>query len=342
MSNPQLDPGPILQTAFSFWSSKVLLTAVEIGVFTKIAGRRLTGAELGAELNLHPRAIADFFDALVAMKFLAREGDGPQAKYFNTPDGALFLDENSPRYIGGILVMLNARLFKYWHDLPEALRTGKPQNEEKYGQKGIFETLYADPAKLEQFLGAMTGLSRINFEAFTAKFDFSRYKTLCDIGGATGLLCIEAAKRHPHLKCISFDLPPVEPVAKKHIAAAGLSDHISTAHGNFFQDPLPKADVITMGMILHDWNLEKKMQLIRAAYDALPPGGAFVAIEALIDDARRENVQGLLMSLNMLIEFGDAFDYSGADFRKWCGEVGFKRFETIHLAGPSSAAVAYK
>ena len=340
--NSQLNPSAILQTAFAFWSSKVLLTAVEFGVFTKLSNRRLTGAELGAELKLHPRGIADFFDALVAMKFLGREGDGPESKYFNTPEGALFLDQSSPRYVGGILVMLNARLFKFWHDLPEALRTGKPQNEVKHGAKGIFEELYADLPKLEQFLGAMTGLSRINFEAFADKFDFSKYKTLCDVGGATGLLCTEVAKKHPHLKCTSFDLPPVEPIAKKHIAELGLADRVGTAQGNFFKDPLPKADVITMGMILHDWNLEKKMHLIRAAYDALPPGGALVAIEALIDDARRENVQGLLMSLNMLIEFGDAFDYSGADFRKWCGEVGFKRFEVIHLAGPSSAAVAYK
>jgi len=342
MSTSALDPSAILQTAFSFWSSKVLLTAVELGVFTKLAGRELTGADLGAELKLHPRGIADFFDALVAMSFLEREGDGTQAKYSNTPESALFLDEKSPRYVGGILVMLNARLFKFWNDLPEALRTGKPQNEIKHGQKGMFEELYSDLPRLEQFMGAMTGLSRVNFEAFAEKFDFSKYKTLCDIGGATGLLSIEAAKRHPHLKCTSFDLPPVEPIAQKHIAAAGLSDRIGTAKGDFFKDPLPKADVITMGMILHDWNLEKKMHLIRAAYDALPPGGALVAIEALIDDARRENVQGLLMSLNMLIEFGDAFDYSGADFRKWCGEVGFQRFEVIHLAGPSSAAVAYK
>jgi hypothetical protein len=320
----------------------VLLTAVEFGVFTKLARRKLAGAELGAELKLHPRGIADFFDALVAMKFLGRDGDGTAAKYFNTPEGSLFLDEKSPRYIGGVLVMLNARLFKFWNDLPEALRTGKPQNEVKYGEKGIFEALYKDSAGLEQFMGAMTGLSRINFEAFADKFDFSKFKTLCDIGGATGLLCNEVAKRHPHLKCTSFDLPPVEPIAKKSIAAAGLNDRVGTATGDFFKDPLPKADVITMGMILHDWNLEKKMHLIRAAYDALPPGGALVAIEALIDDARRENVQGLLMSLNMLIEFGDAFDYSGADFKKWCGEAGFKRFEVIHLAGPSSAAVAYK
>jgi hypothetical protein len=145
MSNtsPQLDPGQILQTAFAFWSSKVLLTAVEFGVFAQLGQSRATGAELGRELGLHPRGISDFFDALVAMKFLDREGDGPSAKYFNTPEGALYLDSKSPRYVGGILVMLNARLFKFWHDLPEALRTGKPQNEIKHGQKGIFEELYA-------------------------------------------------------------------------------------------------------------------------------------------------------------------------------------------------------
>jgi len=238
--------------------------------------------------------------------------------------------------------MLNARLFYYWNDLPEALRTGKPQNETKHGGKNIFDELYADPEKLECFLDGMTGLSRINLEALADKFDFSQYQTLCDVGGATGLLCIEVAKKHPQIECISFDLSPVEPVAKKHIAAAGLADRIGTATGDFFQDPLPKADVITMGMILHDWNLEKKMKLIRAAYDALPPGGAFIAVEALIDNARRENVFGLLMSLNMLIEFGDAFDYSASDFENWCREIGFKRFDVIHLAGPSSAAIAYK
>lgn len=340
--NATPNPSSILQTAFSFWSSKVLLTAVEAGLFTTLACQRLTGAELSTELRFHPRANPDFFDALVAMRFLDREGDGPQAKYFNTPEGAMFLDAASPRYIGGILIMLNARLFKFWNHLPEALRTGTPQNEVKHGQKGMFEELYSDLPRLEQFMGAMTGISRINFEVFAEKFDFSKFQTLCDIGGATGLLSIEVAKRHPHLTCTSFDLPVVEPIAKKYVAAAGLASRVRTASGDFFKDQLPKADLITMGMILHDWNLEKKMHLIRSAYNALPSGGALVVIEALIDDARRENVQGLLMSLNMLIEFGDAFDYSGADFRQWCGEVGFQRFEVIHLAGPSSAAVAYK
>jgi hypothetical protein len=336
------DPSAILQTAFAFWSSKVLLTAVEMDVFTRLGRERLPGAELGAQLGLHPRGISDFFDALVAMKFLEREGSGPNARYGNTPAGALYLDRKSPRYIGGIMEMLNARLFRFWHDLPEALRTGKPQNEIKHSQKPMFEELYSDLPRLEQFMGAMTGLSRLNFEAFAERFDCTPFRTHCDVGGATGLLSIEVAKRHPHIRGISFDLPAVEPVARKCIAAAGLSDRIATASGDFFADPLPKADLITMGMILHDWNLEKKLHLIRSAYAALPSGGAFVAIEALIDDERRENLFGLLMSLNMLIEFGDAFDYSGADFRGWCSQVGFRRFEVLPLVGPSSAAIAYK
>ena len=144
------------------------------------------------------------------------------------------------------------------------------------------------------------------------------------------------------MHCTSFDLPVVEPIAKRTIAAAGLSERVTAVGGDFFADPLPEADVITMGLILHDWNLERKMRLIKAAYDALPEGGAFIGIENLIDDARRENAFGLLMSLNMLIEFGDAFDFTGADFAGWCREVGFKSTEVVPLAGPASAGIAYK
>src|SRR5207249_8790914 len=145
-----------------------------------------------------------------------------------------------------------------------------------------------------------------------------------------------------HLQCTSYDLPVVAPIAEKAIATAGLTDRVTAASGDFFADPLPPADVITMGLILHDWNLEGKRRLIRAAYEALPEGGAFIVIENLIDDARRENAFGLMMSLNMLIEFGDAFDYTGADFTRWCTEVGFRDVEVMPLAGPASAAIAYK
>ena len=338
----QLNPSRILNAGFSFWSSKILLTAVELQVFTILGASKMTGEELGKKLALHPRGVWDFFDALVALGFLAREGNGRQALYANTDETALYLDKNNPAYIGGILEMCNARLYKFWDGLGDALKTGQPQNEIRHSQKPMFETLYEELPRLEQFMGAMMGLSRTNFSALAEKFDFSKYQTLCDVGGATGLLSILVAKRRPHMRCTSFDLPAVRPIAEKFIAREGLSDRVSTASGDFFKDALPKADVVTMGMILHDWNLDKKKHLIKLAYDALPPGGAFIAVENIIDDARRENAFGLMMSLNMLIEFGDAFDFSGADFWQWCNEAGFNRYEVLHLAGPCSAAIAYK
>jgi hypothetical protein len=238
--------------------------------------------------------------------------------------------------------MASERLFRFWSDLGPALKTGKPQNEIKHSQKPMFEVLYEDLPRLEQFMGAMRGISRGNFQAFAQKFDFSRYATLCDVGGATGLLSSLVAIQHPHMKCTSFDLPAVEPIARKWIEQAGLTDRVNLVSGDFLKDPLPKADIITMGMILHDWNLEKKKHLIKLAYEALPDNGVFVAIENLIDDERRTNAFGLMMSLNMLIEFGDAFDFTGADFWEWCQEAGFKRYEIMHLAGSCSAAIAYK
>ena len=325
-----------------FWPSKTVLSAVELGLFTELGSESLTGAEIGERLGLHERAIYDFLDTLVALRFLERDGDGTDGRYRNTADTAVFLDTSSPACIGGILEMSNARLYRFWGDLTEALQTGQPQNEVTHTGTGMFEELYSDPARLEQFMAAMAGISLGNFQALADKFDFSKYETVCDVGGATGQLCSIVASRHPHLRCISYDLPVVAPIADRAIAAAGLTDRVSTASGDFFADPIPKADVVTMGLILHDWNLQRKMDLIRSAYEALPEGGAFIVIENIIDDARRENAFGLMMSLNMLIEFGDAFDFTGSDFAGWCKEAGFRDVEILPLTGPASAGIAYK
>jgi len=325
-----------------FWASKTLLSAVELELFTKLGSDGMTGSQIAEALELSARAIPDFPDALVALELLDRDGEGSDALYRNTQATAVFLDKASPAYIGGILEMCNARLYRFWGDLTEALQAGTPQNEIKHMGKPMFEELYSDPDRLEQFMNAMAGISLGPFNALAAKFDFSKFETLCDVGGATGQLSIIVAGHHPHMRCTSFDLPVVEPIARRTIEAAGLSERVKAVGGDFFADPLPEADVITMGLILHDWNIERKMHLIKAAYDALPEGGAFIVIENLIDDARRENAFGLLMSLNMLIEFGDAFDFTGADFARWCTEVGFKDVETVPLAGPTSAGIAYK
>ncbi len=331
-----------MQTATAFWDSKALLTAVELDLFSTLGDNSMTASRLGERLELHPRGTYDFFDALVALRFLDRDGDGPDGLYRNTPETNAFLNKASPTYVGGMPEMLNTRLFGFWNHLGTALKTGEPQTEAKFDGKPIFEGLYADELKLENFLEAMSGIQFGNFMQLAEKFDFSEFEIVSDVGGALALLSRVVGARHDHLSFNTFDLPPVAPLARKRIDEAGMADRITVISGDFFADELPKADVITMGNILHDWNLEKKKILIQKAYDALPEGGAFIAIENIIDDARRENAFGLLMSLNMLIEFGDGFDYTGADFRDWCSEIGFTRFDMIPLAGPASAAVAYK
>jgi predicted O-methyltransferase YrrM len=342
VSQGELDPSHIMQVGMGFWASKTVLSAVELELFTHLGGETMGGEEIGERLGLSPRAIPDFLDALVALRFLDREGDGSDGRYHNTIETATFLDKRRPSYVGGLLEMANARLYRYWGDLTEALQTGQPQNEIKHTGKPMFDELYSDPARLEQFMAAMQGASLGNFHTLAETFDFSKYETVCDIGGATGQLCTILATHHPHLRCTTYDLPAVAPIAEKAIDAAGLSDRVTVGSGDFFADPFPPADVVTMSMILHDWNLDRKMQLMRSAYEALPEGGALIVIEALIDDARRENAFGLMMSLNMLIEFGDAFDFTGSDFAAWSREVGFRDVEIRPLAGPASAGIAYK
>jgi hypothetical protein len=336
------DPGSIMRIGTGFMASKTLLSAVELGAFTALARSPMTARELAVELRLDDRAVPDFPDALVALGLLERDGDGDDARYRNTEATAAFLDRQSPTYLGGILEMCNARLYRFWGDLTDGLRTGKPQNEIKATGRSAFEELYSDPDRLQQFMAAMSGISMPAFHALAEAIDFTHYRTLCDAGGATGQLSVIVASRHRHMRCTTFDLPEVEPIAQRTIQSAGLDDRVEAVAGDFFSDRLPNADVVTMAHVLHNWNLDRKLQLIQAAYDALPQGGAFIAIEELIDDARRHAAGGLLFSLNMLIELGDAFGFSGADFERWCSQVGFKETRVVPLAGETSAAVAYK
>ena len=341
----QPTPEMIMKIGTGFWASKILLSAVNFELFTLLAQNgKMSAPEIKSHLGLNctDRHAYDFLDALTGFGFLNREGLLERAVYSNTGDTDIFLDKKKPSYIGGILEMLNNRLYRFWGDLEAGLKTGLPQNEINDGHDHPFEELYKSPEKLKEFVNAMSGIQMGNFMTFAQKFDFSKYRTLVDIGGSGAMLSIMVTKHQPHISCTSFDLPPVEPIALANIDKFQLSGKVKTAKGNFFEGAFPNADIVVMGNILHDWDEDKKIFLMKQAYDALPAGGAFVAIEGVIDDDRRQNVFGLMMSLNMLIETGKGFDYTFADFNKWAKIAGFSKTAILPLAGPSSAAIAYK
>ena len=334
----ELNPEKIIQTGIAFWASKSLLSAVELGVFTELAKGSAAIDSLSKSLGLHPRSARDFFDTLVALGFLEREGD----IYSNTAETDVFLDKHKASYVGGMLEMANHRLYPFWANLTEALQTGLPQNEGKDGGVDLFETLYEDPARLKEFLAAMSGISRGANMTIAKAFPWQDYQSFVDIGAAQGYLASQIALANPHLQGIGFDLAPVGPIFEEYVVEQGLSDRVKFHEGDFFQSGFPEADVVTMGHILHDWDLPTKKMLIAKAYDALPEGGALIVYEAIIDDDRSQNAFALMMSLNMLIETKGGFDYSGADCSVWMIEAGFSETRVEHLVGPDSMVIAIK
>jgi SAM-dependent methyltransferase len=337
MTTDSTTPAAIMQLGMGFWGSKTLLSAVELGVFTELAAGPQRLETLTARLGLHPRGAPDFLDALVALRLLDRR----EGFYANAPDADRFLDRNKPSYVGGILEMANHRLYPFWGGLTEALRTGQPQNEAKGGQD-FFAAIYADPKLLEQFLKAMTGVSLPTAQALAAAFPWGDYRSFADLGCAQGGLTVAIAQAHGHLAGVGFDLPPVGPIFEAYAKAHGLADRLAFQPGDFFVDPLPQVDVLVMGHVLHDWNLEQKEALVAKAYAALAKGGVLIAYDAIIDDARRENAFGLLMSLNMLIETPGGYDYTGAEAIGWMRKAGFSEARVERLDGPNGMVVAVK
>jgi precorrin-6B methylase 2 len=334
------DPTPdqIMQVGLGFWASKTLLSAVEMELFTELARRPESGEALRDRLGLHQRSSQDFLDALVALGFLERR-DGV---YHNTPSTNLFLDKGKPSYIGGVLEMANHRLYGFWGGLTEALRTGQLQNEAKSGETPFFQALYADPARLKGFLAAMTGLSHGANAAIARQFPWHEHETFVDVGTAQGDLAVQIALANEHVTGVGFDLPEVAPIFEDYVERNGVGARLRFAAGDFFAEALPKADVLLMGHILHDWSLDEKRALIRKSYEALPEGGALVVYETIIDDDRSKNAFGLLMSLNMLIETEHGFDYTAADCRGWMTEAGFSTTRAEHLVGPDSMVIGVK
>ncbi len=321
-------PDRLVKLGVAFRDSKTLLSAVELGVFTLLAEGPLELDPLAKKSGVHARGARDFFDALVALGLLERDGSG---RYRNAGDADQYLDRNKPCYIGGELELANARQFGPWSMLTEALRTGKPQS----GARGTenYRAYYADSAILENVARGMTGGSLRAAQAIAARFPWQNFQTLIDIGTSQGCLPVQIALAHPHLTGGGFDLPALKPLfeayAEQHCVAGRLRFH----PGDFFNDPLPTADVLVMGRVLHNWDLAAKMLLLKKAFDALPTGGGVIVYERLIDDDRRFGTAGLLASLNMLVLTAGGFDYSAADCTGWMAETGFRDIKMSPLIG---------
>lgn len=332
-------PEPILRTGMGFWPARVLHLAVEAGLFTELAAGPRSRDELMTTFGWRPRATEPFLGALVAMGLLRRTRAG---RYANTRRAALYLDRTRPTYIGGLIELSSTRLYELWGGLERLLQTGLPEADEERDGNEFFSSLYRDPTALRTFLSGMTGISTAEATLIAARFPWQRYSTFADIGTAQGALPVRVALCHPQLRGIGFDLPAVAPIFADYIGSFGLADRLSFAAGDVHTDPMPRAEVLTFGHMLHGYTENKRLELISAAYAAVPPGGALIVYDAMIDPGRRRESMTCLSSLNIMLEARDGFEASTPQCADWLRSVGFTGVRTRHLVGPTSMVYGFK
>ncbi|WP_243639186.1 acetylserotonin O-methyltransferase [Streptacidiphilus pinicola] len=332
-------PTDVLELGTSFYAAKVLLAAVELGVFEALADGPLPARRLHTECGLHPRTARDFLDVLVSLGLLERSDIlQPQPVYALTPVAEAGLVRGRPEYVGDFLTLADRRSYPLWGHLTDTLRTGEPGPG--LDDRDLFDAVYADPKQASIYPAAMSSLSAPAIVALAEVFPWADQRTVCDVGASRGALLVHLTRRFPQLEGLGFDLPDVAPMFAEYVEQAGVGERVRFVPGDFFADQLPSADVLVMGHILHDWNLETKRMLLDKAHKALRPDGTLVIYETLIDDERRSNTFGLLMSLHMALRTRGGFDYTAADARSWLLDAGFRDVRVQHLVGAHSALIA--
>jgi len=335
---PAVDPGPLIRLTIADCAAKVLHSAVTLGVFGALAeGRPADSAELAWRTGLHHRMVPDFLDALAGLGLLERTEGG---RYRNSPLAQTYLVPDSSSYLGGFVELTNETLYGTWGRLTEALRSGEPQHLDP-DKGGFVGDRHKDPAKMKRFLAGLDAYSDRMGAELARRLDWGRHSSFVDLGGARGNLAAVLVRAHPHLKATCFDLERTRPLFTEHIGGLGLADRIAFAGGDFFADPLPPADVVVLGHILHGFDTGRRRELLGRVFEAVRPGGTVLVYDRMVDDDRSDP-ERLLSSLHMRLVSPDGSEYRVADCRSWLREAGFTDGTAEPLLGTHTLVSAHK
>lgn len=327
------DQGPsvVFEIGTAFCTAKCLLTALELSLFTVLGDGELTAEELRVKLDLHPRGARDFFNVLAGLGLLENNG----GRYRNSPLADRHLVRSNDGYVGGFLERANHMLYPAWGRFGEMLRTGKPTAEADYLE------MIKEPNRLRSFLGMMDALTSLIVPDLAKAVDWTAYRTVVDVGGARGNLSGGLVKAHPHLAGTVFDLPEMRSPFDEHMSALGLEGRVTFQPGDFFTDPIPSADVVVIGHVLHDWSPDECRSLVRKAFDAVRPGGKIVVYDRMVDE-QGTDLTNLIISLDMMLTTPGGAEYTPAEYQSWLTEAGFSATEAAPLGENDTVVIGHK
>lgn len=332
------DAAAILDLIEGFRRSKAAFAAVSLGIFDRLGAGPAGAQQLAAEKGCNADALERLLDTCVALGLLDRAG----GCYRNLPVASRYLTRESPETLTGYVLYSDRVLYRLWAHLEDAVREGTNRWEQAFGGRaGVFENLFATEENKRDFLAGMHGMGQLSSPAVVAALDLSRFTHLCDLGGATGHLAIEACRQYPGLRASVFDLPEVTPYARQYVEAAGFGARIDIREGDFFRDPLPEADLYALGRILHDWSEPKICALLEKIYTRLPAGGALLVAERILDPLKDGPLGAHLQSLNMLVVV-EGKERTAAEYEQLLRGAGFREFHARSTGQPLDAMLAVK
>lgn len=308
--------GAVLEDVRGFLKGRVILTAAELDLFTRLDKERATAEDLAKGLECDRRCLTRLLDCLVALELLSKQ----DSIYQNTKRGALLSSEHPETELPMVL-HLNG-LWESWGGLTDTVRTGTNPKRKPVTERG--------KDSLKAFIGAMHVVGRGLSQEIADTYNLAPFKRLLDIGGATGTYTIAFLEKNPDMTAVLFDLPDVIPWAEERLGAADLLERVELVAGDFYKDELPKGcDLVLLSAIIHQNSPEENLELYRKIHRTVLPGGTLLIRDHVMEPARTSPPQGTLFAINMLVNTKGGDTYTFAEIKETLEEAGFVEVKQV-------------
>ncbi|XP_075189581.1 acetylserotonin O-methyltransferase [Anomaloglossus baeobatrachus] len=306
-----------------------MFTACELGVFDFLheAQEPVSAGTIASRLSTSVDGMERLLDACVGLKLLKVDLKNNEGYYSNTNVSTVYLVKSSPRSLYHMMIYYSQTTYKCWHFLPQAVREGKSQYERAFGisSKEVFGAIYRSEEQMVNFMHNMDTIWNICGKDVIQAFDLSEFHTVFDLGGCSGGLAKQFVSTYKESTVTIMELPKVVQTAKKHFVT-DKEQQIYFVEGDFFNDPVPEADLFIMARIIHDWTEEKCLELLQKIYQSCRPGGGVLLVEVLLNEDRSGPVTSQLFSLNMLVQT-EGRERTPSEYTKLLTNSGFRDIE---------------